>query len=127
VFERIEELAHLSVGRGCGFAAIAILTCVVGLSDNMELALRCGGYFSLLTCMILLLKAWHADGKPYRHTELWLMIPKADRPQAAVAQAMISRCLRTAYVYFALHSAAIGAGMLLLSVLVGLWPPRSGG
>lgn len=113
----------MSVGRGCGFAAIAILTAVVGLSDNMELALRCGGLFSMLTCLVLLLKAWHAFSKPYKSTELWLMIPKADRPTAAVAQDMISRCLREAYIHFALHAAWMSAAMLAISVAVGLFPP----
>lgn len=125
MFQQIEDLAHLSVGRGCGFAAIAILTFVVGLSDNMELALRCGGLFSMLVCLVLLLKAWNAHGVPYRSTELWLMIPRGDRPPAGgVAQDMISRCLREAYIYFAIHAAWMSAAMLALSVLIGLFPPN---
>lgn len=123
MFQQIEDLALFSVARGCGFAAIAILTVVVGLSDNMELALRCGGLFSMLTCLVLLLKARNARSKPYKSTELWLLIPKADRPTAAVAQDLISRCLRGAYIHFALHSAWISAAMLALSVAIGLFPP----
>ena len=124
MFDRIERLAHLSVGRGCGFAAIAILTFVTGLSDNMELALKTGGWFALLTCLVLLLKAWHAHAKPYKQTELWLMIPKKDRPTAGIAQEMLSRCLREAYLYFALHAAVMAAAMFALSVLIGLSPPE---
>ena len=127
MFQRIEELAYLSVGRGCGFAAIAILTFVVGLSDDMELALRSGGFFAMLTALILILRAWNARSKPYKSTEVWLLIPKKERPTAAVAQEMISRCLREAYFHFALHAAAFAAGMFALSVVVGLFPPARGG
>lgn len=128
MFQQIEDLAHLSVGRGCGFAAIAILTFVVGLSDNMELALRCGGLFCMVLCLVLVLKAWNAPRRPYKQTELWLMIPKGDRPPAGgVAQDMISRCLRDASIYFAMHAAWMAAAMLALSVLVGMFPPHRGG
>lgn len=127
MFHRIEDLAHLSVGRGCGFAAIAILTFVVGLSDDMELALRCGGLFAMLTCLVLLLKAWNAHNRPYKSTELWLLIPKKERPTAGIAQEMISRCLRDASLYFALHAGVMAAAMLGLSVLIGLFPPDRGG
>jgi len=127
VLQRIEDLAHLSVGRACGFAALAILTFVVGLSDNMELALRSGGFLTMLVCLVLVLYARSAERTPYKHTELWLMLPKGQRPTAAVAQQIISRSLRQAYVYFALHAAVLSVGMLALSVLVGLLPPGRNG
>ncbi len=126
MFERIEDLAHLSVARGCGFAGLGVVTFMVGLADNMELSLRSGGLFTMILCLVLLLKAWKAHSKPYKSTELWLLIPKADRPSAAIAQDMISRCLREAYYYFALHSAVLAAGMLAVSVLIGLFPPFRG-
>lgn len=123
MFQQIEDLAHFSVARGCGFAGLGVMTFMVGLADNMELSLRCGGLFAMMLCLVLLLKAWHAPKTPYKQTEVWLLIPTTDRPTAAVAQQMISRCLRSAYIHFALHAALVSAGLLALSLLIGIFPP----
>jgi hypothetical protein len=61
---RVEYLAELSVARGCGFAALAILTLMVGLSWDAALACRLGGVLVLLVCALLLLKAWRAPYRP---------------------------------------------------------------
>ena len=83
--QRIEDLATMSVGRGCGFAALGIATFVLGLAHEPGLAFRTGGLLFLLVCFTLLLRAWHARQRPYRSTELWLMLDPTERPQAAVA------------------------------------------
>jgi hypothetical protein len=117
MIQRIEHLAHVSVARGCGFAAIAIFTFVVGLSGEMALALKAGGILSLLTAMVLVLKAALANRRPYKRTELWIMLDPSERPQPAVAQQIIGTVLREAYLYFALHAALSAAVMLTGAVI----------
>lgn len=118
--ERIEGLATVSVGRGCGFAALGIGTFVLGLLHEPVLAFRAGGLLFLLVCFTLLLRAWHAQRRPYRSTELWVMLEPMERPQAAFAQQVISTALREAYLRFALHAAWLSFGMFSCSLLFGL-------
>jgi hypothetical protein len=116
MLQRIEQTAHMSVARACGFAALAIATFMVGLSGDVATSLKAGGILSLVTSAILLLKAWHAAQRPYKHTEVWLMLAPQDRPNSAIAQQIISTVLRETFLYFALH-AALSAAMLLGSAV----------
>ena len=111
----IERLAELSVARGCGFALIGIVTTMTGLSAEPALAFKAGGILTLLTCAVLLLKAFNALGRPYKRTEVWIMLPKPDRPKAEVAQQLIGRTLRMVYLVFARRAALISLALLLLA------------
>ena len=112
MLQRIERVAHVSVARACGFGALAILTFMVGLLEDMASSLKAGGFLSLAMCLVLLLKAWHATGRSYKRTEVWLMLAPQDRPHSAIAQQVISTVLRETFLYFAMHSAF--ASILLL-------------
>jgi hypothetical protein len=120
VLQKIELLAEISVARGCGFAALAILTFMLGLSWDMELASRVGGMLVLLVCIGLLIKARLAHERPVHRTELWMMLERGDRPNRAIAQRVIGPVLQTCYLRFALHSAAVSAGLLAVSVTLQL-------
>lgn len=120
MLERIEYQAQISVGRACGFAVLAILTFFVGLSADMPQAFRAGGFLTLLTCLVLLIKAQQAPTKPYKHTELWLMLKPGERPEPAIAQHIIGTVLRETFLRFALHAALIAAVMLLMALSLSL-------
>jgi hypothetical protein len=116
MIQTIEELAEVSIARGCGFAALAIATLVVGLSWDVVLAAKTGGLLALLVCGVLVGKAWRALGRPVAKTELWLMLNRSERPSAANAQRIIGSVLRTCYLRFALHAACLSACLLALSL-----------
>jgi hypothetical protein len=116
----IEDAAEVSVARGCGFAALAIATCMVGLSAEMPLAFQCGGMLVLLMMLILVLRGMAAPHVSYKRTEVWLMLEPAARPQATVAQQVIGRALREVYLRYALRSAAMAATLLVGSLLMRL-------
>ncbi len=118
MLDRIEQLARLSVSRACGFAALAILTFFVGLSSDLTLALRIAGLLSLLACLVLLLKAQFAMLRPYKRTEVWLLLKPEERPQAAIAQQIIGTVMRETFLYFALHAGVAAAGCLFLSLVL---------
>lgn len=113
---RIESLAELSVARGCGFAGLAILTFMVGLSWDLALACKVGGLLALFVCMLLLLKTWRAPYRSVRKTELWMMLEPSQRPVAPVAQRVISATLQTCYLRFALLAAGLSAALLAMSI-----------
>jgi hypothetical protein len=116
MIQTIEELAEISIARGCGFAALAIATLTVGLSWDMVLAAKTGGLLALLVCAVLAGKAWRALARPVAKTELWLMLNRSERPSAANAQRVIGSVLRTCYLRFALHAACLSASLLALSL-----------
>lgn len=122
--QRIDQLAHASVARGCGFALLAIAMFMVGLSGEFPLALRAGGYGCLLMCFVLMAMAWRAAEKPYKRTELWLMLEPDERPQPAIAQSIIANARREAFLDFALRSAWLALFLLFLAVFWGLLPGR---
>jgi hypothetical protein len=116
MIQTIEELGELSVARGCGLAALAIATFMVGLSWDMVLAAKVGGLLVLFVCAVLLVKAQRALSRPVERTELWSMLDCNERPGAAYAQRMIGSVLRTSYLRFALHAACLSASLLALSL-----------
>jgi hypothetical protein len=118
---RLEELAWVSVARGCGFAALAIFTFMVGLSGNMPMAFKAGGILTLITSLILLVKGLHAPQRFYKHTEVWLMLEPSDRPHAAIAQTLIGQALRRTYLTFALHTALLACGFFVASLILALF------
>lgn len=117
MLKRIHYLAGVSVGRACGFGFLGLATTVVGLSDQMDLALSAGGFLSLIGCMTLALKALCAHRRPYKQTELWLMLEPDERPHAAIAQQIITVARRQAFFCFAHYAAWLAAGMLVASLL----------
>jgi hypothetical protein len=118
--DRLEECAWISVGRGCGFAGVALLTLMFAFSFHLPLAFKAGGIVALMTCFFLLLKGWQAPMRPYKRTEVWYMLRPEDRPPAAVAQTLIGQTLRRTYFTFALHSAGVASGFFAISLLLAI-------
>ena len=76
----IRRIAYETVLRACGFGSLAIFCVMVGLSFNPRVAFQSGGFLTMLMTLILVLKAYEARTKPYRRTEMWLYLPKEQRP-----------------------------------------------
>ena len=120
MLKQIEDAAETCVARGCGFAALAILTLTVGLSWDMTLASKVGGMLVLIACLVLLAKAWNAPRRPVQYTELWMMLDPHDRPDKRVAQRIVGRTLQGCYLRFARHAAFLSSALLGISLVLGL-------
>ena len=120
MLDHIEKVARLSVSRACGFAGLATLVFIVGMSSDMVLALKTGGVLALLTCLVLLLKALRARRQPYASTEVWIMLRPAERPQSAIAQQIIGTVMRETYLYFALHAGLMATGLFTASLILAI-------
>lgn len=116
----IENAAFVSVGRACGFAGLAVFCLVFGLSFEPVLAARTGGVVCLGLALVLTLYALWAPVRPYYRTELWLILPRDQRPPSAVAQQVVGQALRAAYRWFAQQAAIIAIVLLGVSVVLQL-------
>ena len=118
MLDRIERLAEISVARGCGLAALAIALLFIGtMPAGLRLAFKVAGSVALLTCGVLLLKAWRADRRPYQRTEVWAMLGPDERPLPDVAQRVVGTILRGVFLRFAQQAAITATVMLTLSLL----------
>ena len=84
--------------RACGFGSLAIFCVMVGMSFSPRLAFQAGGFLTMLMALILVYKAWEAPTKNHRHTELWLYLPKEQRPPEGHAQWAIATAMRETYL-----------------------------
>jgi hypothetical protein len=97
----LRRIAYEIVLRACGFACLAIFCVMIGLSFNPHLAFQAGGTLTMIMTGILVLKAQEARTKNHRHTEVWLYLPKEQRPATSFAQQAVSTVMRETYFVFA--------------------------
>lgn len=120
---RLRLLAEISTARGCGFAGLATLCLMIGLSANLAATLKAGGYSALLVMSVLLLMAQRAPSKPFRRTEVWLMLDEAERPPEPLAQRMLAAVRRAVFLRFACYH-AFAAAILLAGSFAASIPGR---
>lgn len=118
--EAIENAAYVSVGRACGFAGLGIFCLIFGLSFDPPFAARTGGTLCLGVAAILAAYALRARTRPYKRTELWLILPREARPPAEIAQRIIGEILRETYLWFARQAAVVSLVLLATSVVLRL-------
>ena len=121
--QEMRRLAFEIVQRACLFGSLTIFCVMVGMSFEPRLAFQAGGTLTTLMALILIYKAREALTKDYRRTELWLYLPKDQRPPEAHAQWASATVLRETYYNFALWTAAIAIAMwagALLFALAGI-------
>jgi hypothetical protein len=112
----IARAAEQSVGRAVGFGALGIGCVVLGLAGYPVMALRAGAALTLMMAAILLLKALAAPTRPYRRTELWLLLEVPDQPPADRAQHLVGAALRRVLERYARIAAFTAAGFWLASL-----------
>jgi hypothetical protein len=105
--ERLRQVAYVSVGRAVGFAGLAIVTVMVGLSFDPLLALRSGGVLLLLLLAGLLMKFQSLAFTDYRRTEAWLLLEPGERPDEQTASRAVVSALRDACLQFARWTAGV--------------------
>jgi hypothetical protein len=116
--EHMRRIAYETVLRACGFASLAIFCVMIGMSFMPKLAFQAGGFLTTMMCAVLMYKAYEANTKDYRHTEMWLYLAKEERPPAAYAQWASATVLRETYLRFALWTSAISICMWMIALVM---------
>ena len=109
---RLSQAADLSIRRGIGFAYIAIGTAMAGMAFDGYLTVKTGAILSTLVVAVLGTKALRAPRRPYKRTELWIVVDKDHRVPEDRAQDVIGHVLRERYLWHA---------QLIAGVAVALW------
>lgn len=115
--EEMRRIAHETVMRACGFALLGIFCFMFGLSFDGRLAFKAGGTLTLLMVGVLSYKAHEAKTKDHRRTEMWLYLPKEQRPPPAYAQFVSSTVLRETYFTFAYWTASVSIAFWALALV----------
>jgi hypothetical protein len=118
--DHIRTLAYETVLRACGFGSLAIFCVMVGLSFNARVAFQAGGFLTTLMTLVLIYKAWEAPHKNHRRTELWLYLPKEERPPESHAQWAVATAMRETYLTFARWTSLIAIVMWVLALVFSL-------
>lgn len=116
--DRIERAANLSVLRAIGFATLAIICGCAGLAAYPLAALRLAAGSTLLMAAILELKARQAPLRPYKRTEVWLLLEPRPQLPPAVAQRLIGAALERAFRRYARLALVASLGLWLASLVV---------
>lgn len=119
--ERIVRLRHaadISIRRAIGFAYIAIGTTMAGMAFDGYLAVKTGAVLSTGVAAALGLKAMRAPRRPYKHTELWIIVDKDHGLPEARAQDVIGHVLRERYLWHAQLIAGVAALLWLVGFTV---------
>ena len=98
--------------------SLAIFCVTIGMSFMPKFAFQAGGFLTTLMCTILMIKAYEANSKDYRRTEMWLYMEKEQRPPAAYGQWASTTVLRETYLRFAMWISAIAIVMWVIALLL---------
>lgn len=119
--DALQRIAYEIVLRACAFACLAIFCVMIGLSFIPRVAFQAGGALTMIMTGILVIKAKLARTKDHRHTEMWLYLPKEQRPATSFAQQAVAVAMRETYLTFACWTAglaiAMWAGALVFSAV----------
>jgi hypothetical protein len=114
----LERAAEHSVARGVGFGALATVLVVAGLAGYPQLALKSGAALALLIWAVLRLKALRAPRRPYKRTEVWLMLEPRPVWPADMAQRLIGTTLKRTLERYARFALVAAVGLWLASPLL---------
>jgi hypothetical protein len=115
--EHMRRIAYETVLRACGFGSLAIFCVMIGLSFHPRAAFQAGGFLTTIMALVLIFKAREALTKNYKRTEMWLYLPKEQRPPESYAQWASSTVLRETYLTFALWTSAIAIVMWIVALV----------
>lgn len=118
--ERIEFFAEMAVRRALSFAGLGIATTMLGFMFDPVLSLKAGAILVGLVAVVLAYKGYHAPSRPYRRTELWLLLDHRHGLPEDRAQAVIGGLLRRIYWRYAERAGYMAGGLWVLSLLAGL-------
>ena len=110
--EEIRRSGEAVIQRALLFTTLAVVTTMIGFMAEPGRAFAVGAALTALAGAVLALKGLWAPRRPYRRTEVWLLLDRKVPLPEPQAQAVFGRILRQLYY---------GYAKLPLAVAVLLW------
>lgn len=118
--DRIRACADASIRRALGFATLGVWTAMVGMSADLFLAMKAGAVLITGAWAVLLIMAWRAPRRPYKRTEVWLLLDRRHGLPEEQAQKIIGGVLKDRFVWHASATAAVACFMWVAAFAVAL-------
>jgi hypothetical protein len=93
---------------------------MIGMAGYPLVALKSGAVFMMLSAGVLAVKAQRSPIKPYKHTELWVLLAPEERPDPRFAQQLIGLTLRDVFLRFSGYFAMAGLVCFAVAMAVQL-------
>lgn len=120
--DRIEYFATVSIRRAMAFAMLGICLVMVGLIYDPPLSLEAGAILTGIVAAVLACKGQTAPDRPYRRTEVWLLLDHCHGLPEERAQQVIGHVLAETYRRHAAFCGYTALGMWALGLLLRLLP-----
>jgi hypothetical protein len=91
---------------------------MIGTAGYPVIALKSGAVGMMLCAAVLLIKAQLSERKPYKRTELWLLLEPNERPDTRFAQQLIGSAMREVYLRFTRYFTVGGFACFALAMLL---------
>lgn len=124
-YDAIRRCAEISIRRGCGFAAIAIFSAMIGAASEPAICFKLGAGFAALTAVILYCRGRAAPTRNFRRTEVWLMLGDAPALPRERLQSMIGGALAEIYLAHAWAAAWITLLMCAIAAVMTVTFPQA--
>ena len=118
--DRVNQLADLSIARGVGFGALAIMCGMVGMG-SLAIAFKFGGFSFLFTTMVLLIRDRVYLPEQFKRTEVWIMLRPEERPPPEIASRLIMTARHQAMMLWGFRASAAAALFLAFALLMDIF------
>lgn len=116
--EKIRQIAMLCVGRAVFFGGFAISLVMISFSFDLRLALRVGAILTLAMAALLLWFAFTAQRREPRKTEVWMVLPEAERPENEHARRAFRQVMHEVHAHYARNAFVFSISFFALSLVL---------
>ncbi len=110
--ETIRRLADLSIRRGCGFVLLGTACIMVGFAHDFAASIKAAAVVVGMAGIVMLGKGMNAQRRPYRDTELWLLLEPRPAPSDPVVQRKIGQVLTERYYWHARIAGYVASALM---------------
>lgn len=110
--DTVRRLADLSIRRGCGFVLLGTSCIMVGLAHDFAASIQSAAVVVGMAAVVMVGKGMNARRRPYRDTELWLLLEPRPAPSDPLVQRRIGQVLTERYYWHARLAGYVASGLM---------------
>jgi hypothetical protein len=114
--QRVYAMTDFSIRRGCGFAALGVVTTMAALSFEPVMSFRVGGVLTAAVAFALWVQAQTAPRRNVLRSEIWMLLrqhAKDLRPE--LAKQLLPPVMRERYLWHATAASAVAVALWLMA------------